>query len=1602
MAEIDSLEVVITSQTRSVNEGLDETIKKMETMSNVLGKLIKNTGLENVAKKVRDIALEASGATQAMKGISGASEPIKKVTKSVDELIGKYADLGKGFKFSGSTSALQKQVDKYANSLENAKLKKEDLEKSGKTGGQAYEDAIKNVVKYENVLDSLKQQLSETQAIKPQLDFKITGAEQAKQAVESLNESIMGTKAIPVKEFNYNAEAMKSVFGEAAGEIKNYGQAVEQFGRNAGIALNEGKTGAEQAKQAAESLNKSMKEVTSIPSAEQDLNSLSSQMKNVKNMFLRMFADVRNGDVWGYLSSGVKNYIKDAQKAAGIKVYTDDYKTVLGDIERTEGALDRLNQKQRDMEAAGTSEESKEWQKLAAEISEAESRLESYIDKKQEMEERGTDVQRSGRIGNLGRIKDMVAPMGKLGEAMKGVTSKAAKLKNAIMNLQKQSNKGMSLGKMLGTSILFSSVFQAIGAVKQAIKEGSDNLVQYSGEYNSSISSMVSSLLYLKNAWAAAFSPIINVVAPYISAFVNMLASAVNKVGQFFAALTGKNIATQSKKVWSDYGASLTGVGKGASGAAKGLDKAAEAAEDFQTYTLGIDELNIQPQTDSGSKNSGGAGGGGDSGIGELSPMDMFETVSVENGISEFANKVKEAWRNADFTEIGSIVGIKLKSGLEAIPWGTIHETANKVGKSLATLINGFVEVDGLGYTLGEGIGQAYNTAIGLANSFIDNTKWVAVGAFIGEGANGAVDSVDWVATGHLLAGKWNAVFETAGEAIKTFDWSKLGESLGIVVNTSIADFKWSNNGAYIGEFVNGLFGTTKAFIDTTNWRDLGTGIMTSISSFLGSIDWGAVSGTISSFAIGIFDFLSGLIEGVDWRELPQNIITGISDFFGGIDYNGVFGSFGGLVGTAVAAGIDLVKALGEILGDIGTKVKDFFTQKFAEAGWSEDGGLIENGKAIVKGLLNGIWEGIKGIGAWVKEHIFTPFMDGFKKAFGIHSPSTVMAEQGGYIMQGLLNGISELLGNVISFFGDLWEKIKGVFEPVTKFFSDTFTNAYNGVKSAFSFINTWFGEKWDRIKDVFRDTVQFFGQKFTDSYNAIKSAFAFINTWFKEKWEAVKSVFNNVKQFFKEKFESGYNAVKTAFNAINTWFSDKWRMVKDVFGGVKSFFSDAFQNAYNAVTRIWDDIGGYFKGIAKKIIDPIKSAVNGVIKGINWVLEAVGSDKKFELWGGVEGFATGTNGLPQDTIGVVNDQAGSTYKELIVPPSGKPFIPEGRNVVLPMEKGTKIMPAKQTKALMGASGMPHFAGGIGDFLSGAWEAVKSFTGNVMDYLTKPKDILKIAFDKFIDISGWAGIYGDIASGAVNKVFDSAVSYIKGIFDTVVPKVDYTPSAGVEQWRQLAAHALKLTNQFTEANVNALLMQMQHESGGNPNAINNWDINAKRGTPSKGLMQVIDPTFRAYALAPYNTNVYDPLSNMIASIRYTVSRYGSLYNGWTARGYKGYASGIGKIKVDDLFPKYEVGGFPEDGLFMANHDEIVGRFSNGRTAVANDYQIEKGVEEATYRGYMRAHAETRETALLEEILEAIREGRRISIDGREIVKAYDSRKARMGYPLKAY
>lgn len=496
--------------------------------------------------------------------------------------------------------------------------------------------------------------------------------------------------------------------------------------------------------------------------------------------------------------------------------------------------------------------------------------------------------------------------------------------------------------------------------------------------------------------------------------------------------------------------------------------------------------------------------------------------------------------------------------------------------------------------------------------------------------------------------------------------------------------------------------------------------------------------------------------------------------------------------------------------------------------------------------------------------------------------------------------------------------------------------------------ITDWLSEKWnafkdwmsglwdtisEKIQDVWNGIKDFFADIWQQIYNVIEGPLKFIEGTIGAVMYAIYAVIYTVWEVIKFALEKAWkwisDTASAVFVPVANFFSDIWNGIKDTATGIWNSIKDTLggiwgsikQNAMDAFSSVWkfikdgfnnlkDTLGGIVKGIANAIVKPIGGAVNGVINGVNWVLDKVGSDKQFALWE-VPKFARGTGGIPKDTLGIVNDQKGSTYKEMIVPPHGKPFIPEGRDVVLPLEKGTKIMPANQTKTFL--EELPHFANGIGDFFGGVWDTVKDFTGNVWDYITHPSKIVQIAIDKFTDLTGAFEPWISVAKGAVNTVFDSVVGFVKGIFDTQ-SNVNYNPSAGVEQWRTLATRALQMTGQYSEANLQRLLYQMQTESGGNPNAINNWDINAINGTPSKGLMQVIGPTFRAYAMPGYDKNIYDPLSNMLASIRYAVSRYGSL-----AAAYRGvgYEDGIGDINLSDLLPSLpmlDVKWFKDGGI----------------------------------------------------------------------------------------
>lgn len=268
--------------------------------------------------------------------------------------------------------------------------------------------------------------------------------------------------------------------------------------------------------------------------------------------------------------------------------------------------------------------------------------------------------------------------------------------------------------------------------------------------------------------------------------------------------------------------------------------------------------------------------------------------------------------------------------------------------------------------------------------------EWAQAATLLTGKLNEMVSSVDWAGIGAKLGYYLDGALTSLATALTTFDWAALAGSLAILLSNLISNVDWANLGV--------LF--------TAKFRILLLGIV----GFLLNFDWGAAATGLSQFAIGFMNGISDAIGQVDWAAVGIAIWTGFVDIMQGIDWSGVGEAAINLLGAALEAAAAL---LGAVIGGIWETIVNFFGE------FDEDSAI-----EVVEGFLVGIIGALAGIGDWIKEHVFEPFIKGFKAAFGIHSPSTVMREQGGYVMDGLKDGVSGRISSVISKFSDLKNQI--------------------------------------------------------------------------------------------------------------------------------------------------------------------------------------------------------------------------------------------------------------------------------------------------------------------------------------------------------------------------------------------------------------------------------------------------------------------------------------------------------------------------------------------------------------------------------------------------
>ena len=336
------------------------------------------------------------------------------------------------------------------------------------------------------------------------------------------------------------------------------------------------------------------------------------------------------------------NRLTEAQErflANGGKKNSNTYKKQQYDIDELANTIKYAEGELKDLEASGTAfrtgtgtkEAKSDMEKLAA----AEDKLANINDRLNTSYKsiKGTVDEYKAKTLKASDANDKMSSSGKrASKSMKGVSKSAGGAR-------------MSLGRMLGMSLLMSVAFRAFSAVMSGIKGGFDNLSQYSSDTNNSLSMLWSSLVRLQNSLATAFAPILSIVAPILSKFIDMISTAASYVSMFFAFLSGKKTYTKAIAVQKDYAKSLDKTASSAKKDADSTKDVADATEDAtdatEDYLSPLDDLNRyteqQDKNNSGSKNpsSSTPNTGGGSGT---SPM--FEEVAISNGFSNLMDDI--------------------------------------------------------------------------------------------------------------------------------------------------------------------------------------------------------------------------------------------------------------------------------------------------------------------------------------------------------------------------------------------------------------------------------------------------------------------------------------------------------------------------------------------------------------------------------------------------------------------------------------------------------------------------------------------------------------------------------------------------------------------------------------------------------------------------------------------------------------------------------------------------------------------------------------------------------------------------------------------------
>lgn len=948
-------------------------------------------------------------------------------------------------------------------------------------------------------------------------------------------------------------------------------------------------------------------------------------------------------------------------------ISTSAYEQLNKELIKTEDNLNRLYQRQGVMRDLGVSEHSQQWKRLELQIQQAEDQLARYQERIAKMERDGSSFvmgvdtaeyaalsealdEARAKLNELTpeKISSLRSAFITLGNTIKSAATHVMELakKVAKIGVDAVGKKFKSFTNRLKefvsrsktASVSANGLVKALTSVKSMlksrikrmfisylmneIKSAMSALVQYSSEFDGAISGMRNSTTELAGNLAVSFSNLVNAVAPAITSIINLLSQATSYLSAFFAMLGGKSTVTIAKKQTDSYADSL----RDAAGAAKDLDKA--------NKTLGIDELNVF-------SNDSDVGGAGDA-------SDMYEDVSIDNllpeDVSNWFERIKAAFKNGDWYGIGHIIADGLNSALGVVNgWidGTLRPAAVTWAARIAEPINGLV--DGLDWTqLGKTFAGGLNTVFDTANTFLTTLNFKNLGFGIGKALNGLFDTLDWGLVGATFANGWNALIDLIYGIVTTVDWPGLGSSIATAVMSWFDTINWDTLALAVAIGLNGITAAFYAFLTETDWRGMATQLGGSINTMFSTTDWGMIGQTIvegfntvirfldvaivavdwwsfgtkigdllksaiyaidwasigsllSDGVIGLGTAIIGFVSEIDWTDLGYNLVNGIGNAIKSVDWGGIIAVLGSIIVVLKSSVIDLI--LGEWAG-----VADFLADCFSALGLDS-----------VAGFLQGIADGLLGIGAWIKTNVIDPVVNWFMDLLGIHSPSTVFSELGYYAIQGLLLGISNAWSSITEFFtgaisalvsmlSSVWTNIKSTastaWSGIKSTVTSTFENAKSGVLTTAENLKSGLSSKWSELVNA----ASTWGSDICSNIaSGIKGAVGTVTS-------AVSSVANKIKDFL------GFSEPDDGpLSDFHTYMPDMMKSMAQGINDNLNLVENAVSSVASSIIQIMDGglniVNGLFADLATGVLDYITTVGTEYQNGLN---TAHSSTKKF------------------------------------------------------------------------------------------------------------------------------------------------------------------------------------------------------------------------------------------------------------------------------------------------------------------------------------------------------------------------------------------------------